>query len=459
MVNIKNTDVIDALIKGKDDPMLAAEYLLEKFEISNITALPLKRKISRLKKPKVSKTSEKYIQWLSSTFIEFEEDTESIQLGPSGDNTGNVSDLRNFGGRPNKRLCDNPSRNTTAQIMEKPIQYLIDFAADQRIPLDEVIDILNEHCCKKKKVTKVSIPTEDATTYFLNGGFSSRSWTELRLFLLKYDVELPTRNSIDSLKTEFQPKVISQEIKCSVSYPELLHDTVKGLVQSEKMEIKDGDVLELVAKTGIDGSGCHKVRHQFVNSVLSFDENPHLDPTVYTNYLLCSMAPLFLFHHDSEKVLLWKNPSPNSIFYARPLSLVRAKESRDVIEKEYDFLFAQIKKAETQNLKITGREVKLKVRNTVSMVDGKMVGILQGDTGSSKCHLCTSSVQDINNVVNILQGFVINKDYKSCMDSWKKVEEGQIEWSSTERKGQCHMPLVPVNNFCLLHWKLRSFDT
>ena len=106
------------------------------------------------------------------------------------------------------------------------------------------------------------------------------------------------------------------------------------------MEIKDGDVLELVAKTGIDGSGCHKVRHQFVNSVLSFDENPHLDPTVYTNYLLCSMAPLFLFHHDSEKVLLWKNPSPNSIFYARPLSLVRAKESRDVIEKEYDFLFA-----------------------------------------------------------------------------------------------------------------------
>ena len=75
------------------------------------------------------------------------------------------------------------------------------------------------------------------------------------------------------------------------------------------------------------------------------------------------------------------------------------------------FSLPKFKKAETQNLKITGREVKLKVRNTVSMVDGKMVGILQGDTGSSKCHLCTSSVQDINNVVNILQVFDINKDY------------------------------------------------
>ena len=42
------------------------------------------------------------------------------------------------------------------------------------------------------------------------------------------------------------------------------------------------------------------------------------------------------------------------------LSLVGAKESRDVIEEEYEFLFVRIKKAETQNLKITGREVKLK---------------------------------------------------------------------------------------------------
>ena len=48
------------------------------------------------------------------------------------------------------------------------------------------------------------------------------------------------------------------------------------------------------------------------------------------------------------------------------------------------------------------------------MIDGKMVGILQGDTGSSKCHYCTSSIVDMNimnNVVRIMQGFVINELY------------------------------------------------
>ena len=61
--------------------------------------------------------------------------------------------------------------------------------------------------------------------------------------------ELPTRNAIDSLNIKIQPKVISQEIKCSVSYPDLIQDTVKGPVKSEKRDINDGDVLQLVAKT------------------------------------------------------------------------------------------------------------------------------------------------------------------------------------------------------------------
>ena len=47
----------------------------------------------------------------------------------------------------------------------------------------DMIKLLNDSLCnKKKKATKVTIPCDDATTYFLNGGYFSRSWTELRLF-------------------------------------------------------------------------------------------------------------------------------------------------------------------------------------------------------------------------------------------------------------------------------------
>ena len=130
------------------------------------------------------------------------------------------------------------------------------------------------------------------------------------------------------------------------------------MIISEKVEIDDVETLELVAKTGIDGSGCHKVRHQIINTELSIDENPHLDPTIYSNYLLCCMSPLSLLkcRPDGEKIKIWENPSPNSIFYALPISLVRAKESRPVIEKEFDFLFSQIKADSTYSVRIKEQE-------------------------------------------------------------------------------------------------------
>ena len=116
-----------------------------------------------------------------------------------------------------------------------------------------------------------------------------------------FNVELPTRNEIDKLKGTYHPPVMSQEIKCSVDYIDLVKDTVKGLFVAENIAMANSNftsdepvVIELTAKTGLDGSGCHRARHQRVNYELSMDENPHIDPKMYTNYLLCSMSPLAL---------------------------------------------------------------------------------------------------------------------------------------------------------------------
>lgn len=468
MTSITNGDVVNLLEELKGNAWLAAEKLFDKLEGFGVSKYTLHTKIRRLKKPKFSKTSAQYLKWFSSIFFSLYDERDQdphdeqnqdpqIEAGPCGDSSTSGR------GRPAKRLSDNPSRSTTERIMAKPVDYLVNFAKEQGIPLDDVIDILNERCPNKKRKnsSKIVIPPDEACAYFLNGGFSSRSWTDLRLFLLKFNVELPTRNTIDTNKSDYLPQVISHEIKCSVSYPELIQDTVLGLIQSENIEMnfKDGDSLELHAKTGIDGSGCHNVRHQCVNSELSLDENPHLDPSIYTNYLLCCMAPLSLSYlSDGEKVLLWKNPSPNAISYTRPISLIRAEESRVVVEKEFASLFSYINNDESFTIKISEKQIPLNVKNTVSMVDGKMVGILQGDIGSRKCHYCTSTVEDMNNVVGISQGYHINKDYNTCMEAWRKVEEGQVEWKSSEREGQCERPLVSVNNFSILHWKLRSFD-
>ena len=93
------------------------------------------------------------------------------------------------------------------------------------------------------------------------------------------------------------------------------------------------------------------------------------------------------------------------------------------------------------------------------MVEGKMVYILQGD-GGSPCHCCTSTMAmaELNDVIIILQGFVITKSFESCMETWKKLEDGDLAWNSDQRNGQCHKPMAEVKFQGILHWKLRAFD-
>ena len=88
-----------------------------------------------------------------------------------------------------------------------------------------------------------------------------------------------------------------------------------------------------------------------------------------------------------------------------------------------------------------------------------MVSILQGDSGAF-CHLCTTNRTEANDVQNISNGFMINKDYESCKEAWEKLQRGEISYSSKERQGQCHESVVKadLHFFSILHFKLRSLD-
>ena len=108
-----------------------------------------------------------------------------------------------------------------------------------------------------------------------------------------------------------------------------------------------GEVLDLVSKTGLDGSGSHSIRHQMVDTAKSLDENPHLDPSTYKNYLLACFTPLTLSSKKTGKII-WSNNTPNGIFYTRPIALIRASESRELIESEFSELLSNIMKTKTR---------------------------------------------------------------------------------------------------------------
>ena len=130
---------------------------------------------------------------------------------------------------PKLKLSDNPGERTARNIKKPIVDELLDKAEQQGISYEELLEVLAIRCNKyKKQKPEIIIPTEDATAFYFNEKYSTRSWTELCLFLLKFNVKLPKRNDIDIEKKNLHPTIISQEIKSFVHYPDLIDDTVQG---------------------------------------------------------------------------------------------------------------------------------------------------------------------------------------------------------------------------------------
>ena len=93
------------------------------------------------------------------------------------------------------------------------------------------------------------------------------------------------------------------------------------------------------------------------------------------------------------------------------------------------------------------------------MVDGKMVSILLGDSGAF-CHYCDIKRKEANDLVIILQQFRIVKGFTEILETWRKLESGEIGYNNSERKGQVNEPISSsdVKFFAILHQKLRSLD-
>ena len=280
----------------------------------------------------------------------------------------------------------------------------------------------------------------------------------IRTLCLPHNVVFPTRNAVDLAKQKFHPLITSYQLKSEVNVKDLLKETVDSIVElSSVAEDNTGTVLQLIGKFGVDGSGSHKIRHQLIDTALASAETSHLDLEKTNSFLLSCYCPLEL--RSEGNTLLWSNPVPNSTSFARPVTLTRAAEDRDVLAVELEPSFEIIRDVYQCEVTIGGKKVRVDCKTECSMVDGKMVGLLQGDTGSF-CHLCHVSRQDANDVTVIADGFMITKSYETCQAAWEKMSASETVLSSKDRDGQCHENIVKSDLFCfsVLHFKLRSLD-
>ena len=393
-----------------------------------------------------NKTSADIVQrWESSEFY-------SVNSPPS--------DEKKSRGRPNVTLADAPCLKKMRTILKEAVLAIETFAMEQNVAKEEALRMVTDECHRTwhTDVTprECTITVHDAVALVYNVNISMNQYQMLRTLCLPHHVVFPTRNSIDAAKSRFHPAITSYQLKSSVDIKELVDQTAASIVNLSNASADSGGSLQLVGKFGVDGSGSHKIRQQLIDTSLASEETSHLDPKKTNSFLLSCYCPLELRCNDT---LLWSNPVPNSTSFARPVTLTRVAEDRDVLRVELESSFSLIRDIYQTEVQIAGKSVVVNCRTECSMVDGKMVGLLQGDSGAF-CHLCHVSREDANDINVIAEGFKITKNYESCKAAWEKMTLSEIALPSKDRQGQCHENILKTDLFCfsVLHFKLRSLD-
>ena len=315
-----------------------------------------------------------------------------------------------------------------------------------------------------ENISVSQISVREIAALFHVANLSQRQYQMCRNLLIKYGINaFSPRNDIDSYKKTLYPTVKSGPLSASVGVKELFDSTLFDMIDNELLSQSIGEMsidasIDFQVKAGLDGSGSHKKRQQ-----LSGDEDDDRLIGNSDSFVGVFMTPM-LISVDSrdQNVVLWQNSTPNSTFRTRPIHLYKAKESRSFVEEIFPRIQAAIDSLSIPH-HIEGLSHKAAITTKMTMVDGTMVNILQGDSGSF-CHYCDikrDEASDFHHIASLdAGGMPITKTIEECKSRWNLVESGEIGYRDPLRAGQCHKPLISHSGrfFGILHQVLRSLD-
>lgn len=198
-------------------------------------------------------------------------------------------------------------------------------------------------------------------------------------------------------KKVLEKKCYPDELKitetcATVHLQSLLDHTSKRLFETftaEKLTGLSGCDLTLTSKWGCDGSSGHAEYQQSLLSDAS-------DGNIY----LVSMVPLTLNSESNNE--FWRNNSPSSTRYCRPISFEFAKETKDKVEEVVGKINSQIAALKPTQISIHNREINVKHNLVFTMIDGKTAQIVTHTPSAAVCYICGAKPTEMNNLELIL---------------------------------------------------------
>lgn len=115
----------------------------------------------------------------------------------------------------------------------------------------------------------------------------------------------------------------------------------------------------------------------------------------YSSVFMVTFVPLYLQCNNKE---VWRNKTPSSIRFCRPLKFEFMKESKDNIMQEYNYYEKKIQKLLKKRIKIDKSIVEVDYKLELTMIDGKVCNVITNQKASSRCNICNSSPKEMNNL-------------------------------------------------------------
>lgn len=227
-----------------------------------------------------------------------------------------------------------------------------------------------------KDLNKSPIPytAVEALAFIIDNKLTKQQYINIRLGSKNRNCDIyPSYENIVVEKKKCYPcNIDNQESSCKIPLQSLLDHTTDRILQiPEVCKINSNvDNFKMLYKWGCDGSSGHSQYKQKFNDDTS-------STITDQSMLMFSIVPLELRTNSKTSIennydVIWKNPSPSSTKFFRPIKYMYKKETVDSTLKEVKDIETQIENLINTNTTYNDKIVHVEYTLLFTMVDGKV---------------------------------------------------------------------------------------
>lgn len=238
----------------------------------------------------------------------------------------------------------------------------------------------------------ISYSPQEALAFMLDNGFTKQQYLNIRMGNKEHNSDIfPAYEKILKCKEDCRPlKITVTETSASVSLEDLLNHTIGRIVLLQEDVLfnvftstsQNCITTTMILSYGFDGSSGQSLYKQ---TFANFCGN---DSSIFATTLI----PLRLISNDN--IVIWNNPTPQSVRFCRPIKLEYVKETKDHVLKEKQNLDDQIQHLDMLVFNVRNFTLKVKCHLCMTLIDGKTLATLTNTKSSQACQICGATPAD-----------------------------------------------------------------